>query len=347
MATTHVGWENRIAMVFERPLGTTDSTGFLWVSSDADSMGLGAEATRRQVYGNRYLLNPHLQVLKSNPGGDLGATAFWFDTDGTQTNLNRILNSHFQNTYEICPIEEICYVAHFPVSEQPGTLSGWSIARDIGLGLGTSYLWSSCVANKLEVSWAPGRPVELKPSFLALDGQPAGSCPGLIATDTAYQDFLYQAPNIAVTWNGTTIQTAGFKVESDNQMNVKHDPSSLSPVGFTMGRFSANLELKVWVDDDFFSDFVPDYLGSGVSPTDQLGTFQALISGPNNGDGETYTSTIYFYGKIVDMPSGQPNDQGIQTIKVEMTSPDTGTKYTDAGYYIRVRGSSVVWQTPS
>ena len=344
---SHLGWENRTSFFWERPLGTGETTGILWLSAEADSMGLGAEATRRRVYGNRYMLNAHLQVLKSNPGGSLGATELFFDRAGTQTTLNRMLNTHFQNTAAACPVPPLpCWVAHFPVNEQPASLSGFTIARDIGLDFGSAYVWESCVCNELVLDWQPGKAMTIKPTFVALDGQPDTAAPGIVATDVSYQYQLYQAPNIACTWNGSKVETAGFTITSNNGIVVKHDPSSISPVGMTLGNWAAKLQLKVWVDDDFYK-YVPNSLGSSV-PIDTTGTFEAVITGPTvsdeSGSSFTYMGTVHFHGKVVDMPNAQPTKDGIQIINVEMTSPETGGSYDDAGYFIKIDSSSFPWQ---
>lgn len=345
---SHAAWENQYSLFWENPLGTKEATGWLWLTSKPDTLSLGAEATKRDVYGNRYLLNSHLQVLKSTPSGALGETQMWFESSGTQTKLNRVLNSHFQNVTETCPVPPLpCYVAHWPVSEQPSTLRGFTVARDIGLGLGSAYVWSSCVADKLRVDWAPGKAVTVMPTFAALDGQPNTAPGGIVATDSSYQYQLYQAPNIECLWNGTRFQTAGFTINSSNGVQIKHGNDSLSPVGMTLGRFNATLSLKTWIDDDFMSRFVPDYLGSGIS-TELTGTFMAIVTGPTITTGteiEQFTGTIYFHGKIVDIPSANPTTDSLQTINMEMTSPESGSAWTDAGYYIKIDSRYYDWQS--
>ena len=348
MATTHLGWENRLGFFWERPLGTGETTGVQWISDVADTMSLGAEATRRKVYGNRYMFNQHLQVLKSNPAGFPGAMALWFERLGKQKFLNRILNTHFQNQYSACPVPPLpCFVAHFPVDEQPSTVSGFTIARDIGSGWNHSYLWESCVANQLELAWSPGKPITVNPTFISLNGQPDEAAPGTVSTDLLYQFMLHQAPNITCTWNSNPLSIAGFKITSNNGIIVKHDPSSITPVGLAFGNFVASLEFQTWVDDDFQTRFVPDYLGSGISP-ELTGEFEAVVLGPTidfgSGDLRTFYATIHFQGKIVDIPNSQPKADGIQTVKVEMTSPGTGSLYTDAGYYIKLDSMYEDWQ---
>ena len=347
MATTHLGWENRLAFFWENPLGTVEAIGKTWISDAADTMSLGAEATRRKVYGNRYMVNTHLQVLKSSPAGSPGAIAMWFEKLGKQTFLNRILNSHFQNTYDACPLPPLpCFVAHFPVDEQPSELTGFSIARDIGLGWANSFLWENCVANQLEISWGVGKPILCNPTFISLNGQPDEAAPGLVASDTAYQPMLYQAPNIVCTWGGTHVSVASFKITSNNGIMVKHDPSSITPVGMSLGNFTASLEFQTWVDDDFQTRFVPNYLGTGISP-ELTGVFEAVVRGPTieiGGVMKVFYATLHFHGKIVDVPNAQPKADGLQTVKVEMTSPGTGDTYEDAGYYIKLDSAYENWQ---
>ncbi|MCK4520999.1 MAG: hypothetical protein KAU20_00365, partial [Nanoarchaeota archaeon] len=149
------------------------------------------------------------------------------------------------------------------------------------------------------------------------------------------------------SWNGTKLNTAGFSIESDNGMKVKHSVDSLSPVGMTMGRFKAVLTLKTWIDDDFVSRFVPDYLGSGVS-VDTTGTFEAVISGNTVTTGteiELFTGTIHLQGKIVEIPNANPKKDGIQQVKLELTSPEAGSAWDEAGYYIKIDSRYHDWQS--
>lgn len=340
-------WESSLAMFWEYPLGTVDTEGFLWLGDSPDSMSLGAEPTYRKVYGDRYYRKEHLKVNKSSPGGEIGATSFWWSSDGTQIKMNRILNSHFQNTTEVCPIHEPCFVAHYPIGTTEDELGGFTIARDIGDGYASSYVWSSAVCNKLTVSWAVGKTLSIKPEFVCLDGQPKSDPGGIISTDVSYQRELVHAPDMSFYWNGTEFHPTGFRVESKNNINLKHAPTSKSPVGMTLGDFDAVLSIDMWVDSTYSSKFVPGYLGSIGSPgTDYMGTFQCIFVGPIHGEGEQFYGTIQFYGKIVQMPDTQIKESGIQNIKVQLCATDgTAGDYTDAGYFIKYSSFYTDWRT--
>lgn len=351
----HAGWEHSTDLFWEYPLGSMGTSGFRWISDQPDSLNINAEAHSRVVIGNRFLRDSHLRILKTTPGGELGATPFWFTPfDVHPYEMNRLLNSHFQNQEQACGIPPFpCYTRHYPVSEQSGTLGGFTVRRDIGLGVDKAYLYTSGVMEKLTVEWKVGQPVTMKPDFRFLTGMPNQELSGAVAaTDTSYQRYYYQAPAIDVLWDGTRIQPAGFKIVSTNSYNIRHAPNSKSPVGFVLGRFNAELEMDVWIDDDFYSRFVPvDSIGTGVTPVDTTGTFQCTVSGPigTMGGGvapSQFNTIFYFTGKIINVPGANQNMGNVPTQKVKMIMTATGTTYDTSGYYIEIEGEEHNWQTP-
>jgi len=347
------GWQNSINLAWERPLGTLGTSGFRWCSDQPDSLSVGAVPYARSVLGNRFHRQEDLRILKVQPQGALGATPFWFDADNWQKTLNRLLNSHFQNAESSCPTPpEPGWDYHFPYSGQPGTLGGFTIARDIGLGLGRAYVFEKCIMNKLVVDWKVGQPVMLTPTFYSQNVTPNSSVSGVVfASDTSYQRHYYQAPGISCSWNGTRFHPASFKITSSNNIQTQFGPSSKQPIGFTLGVFEATLEMDVWVDENFYSRFVYiDGLGTSVTPVSTLGTFMVRIQGPEFNEyggsfGTVFAQTdIYFTGKIVDVPSCNPNMGNEATQKVKMIMTATGTTPAKSGYYIKTYGIPDPWQ---
>lgn len=351
----HAGWEHTTDLFWEFPLGTMGTSGFRWISDQPDSLNINAEGHARQVIGNRFLKDSHLRILKTAPGGALGATPFWFTPfDVNPVALNRLLNSHFQNQAQACGIPPApCYTRHFPTSQQTGTLGGFTVSRDIGLGASKAYVYTSGVMEKMVVEWKVGQPMTMVPEFRFLTGLPNSSVRGAVAaSDTSYQRFYFQAPAIDIEWNGTPVQPAGFKITSSNSFNARYAPTSKSPVGFVLGRFNAELEMDVWIEDNFYSRYVPvDNIGTGVTPTDTTGTFQCTVSGPvgtmGGGGALTQFNTIfYFTGKIINVPGANQNMGNPPTQKVKMMMTATGTAYNTSGYYIEVQAEEHNWQTP-
>lgn len=346
MPTTYSNVWNSVSVLWERPLGTVELTGgYLWLSGSPDSMDLGVKTLHRNVYGNRYAKETQLKVVSSDPNGALGKTPLWFKRDGIHSRLNRILNTHFQNFHAASPIPPApCYTAHYPTDDVPTTVSGFTIIRDMGFGLGTANVWSSCVANELEVSWKVGEPVMVKPTFLCLNGQPHTTVVGAVVSDDVdYQEVYAQAPDITCSWNGTTFQPASFNIKSTNNINIKHSHESKIPVGMTFGKFNAELTLDVWVDENYNSWFIPNYLGAS-SPMGVTGTFHVRMTGIDLG-GKTYNIYINYIGKLVNMASSKPSKTGLQTIKATLYDLETSVgDYTDAGYWIKVDGVNVAWQ---
>lgn len=348
----HSGWESALDLFWEFPLGTVGTTSFRYLSDQPDSLSIGAEAHARRVIGNRFLRKEHLRILKTTPGGALGPTPFWFAKNNQQTDLNRLLNSHFQNESQECGIPPLpCWSRHFPVSTQPDNLGGFTIRRNIGLGESSAYVWTSAITNKLVVDWKVGMPVMLTPEMKTLWALPNEAVTGTTNDNTAYQSYFYQAPAIGCTWNGTAFYPAGFKITSDNAVNTQWGGASKQPIGFTLGQFQASLELDVWIDDNFYSWFVPkENIGTWITPTDTLGTFVCTVQGPIAMYGSALTqfnSIFSFMGKIVDVPGGNPNMGNQSTHKVKMEMVATGTTYDTCGYYIELQEESHNWKTPT
>jgi hypothetical protein len=170
------------------------------------------------------------------------------------------------------------------------------------------------------------------------------------ASDSSYQRYYYQAPALDCEWNGTRFFPAGFRIVSKNNVASQWGPNSKHPIGYTLGVFEAEMELDVWIDDDFYTRFVPkDNIGTGATPTDTLGTFTCTVTGPIDEYAGTLTqfNTIFsFMGKIVDVPSGAPNLSAAATQKVKLRMTATGTTYDTCGYYIELQEESHDWQTP-
>jgi hypothetical protein len=350
----HAGWESAVDLFWEYPLGTMGTTGFRYLSDQPDTLTIGAEAHERKVIGNRFIRKEHLRILRTNPGGALGPTPFWFSADNKQTSLNRILNSHFQNTVQACGIPPLpCYSRHYPVSTQPTNMGGFTIRRDIGLGVGSAYVWRSAIMSELAVDWRVGQPVTLTPTFATLEALPNDSVSGAVAaTDPSYQRYYYMAPALDCEWNGTRFYPAGWRITSRNNVKSQWGPNSKHPIGYTLGVFEADLELDVWIDDDFYTRFVPkDNIGTSVTPTDTTGTFQCTVSGPigtmeGGIEPSQFDTIFYFTGKIIDMPGANPNMSESPTQKVKMRMTATGTTYDTCGYYIECQENNNDWQTP-
>lgn len=348
----HAGWEASVDLFWEYPLGSMGTSGFRYLSDQPDTMTIGAEAHERKVIGNRFLRKEHLRILRTNPGGALGPTPFWFSADNKQTNLNRLMNSHFQNTVMACGIPPApCWSRHYPVSTQPTNMGGFTIRRDIGLGGGSAYVWRSAIMSELAVAWSVGQPITLTPTFVTMQALPNDSVSGAVAaSDSSYQRYYYQAPAIACEWNGTRFNPAGFRITSRNNVKSQWSGASKHPIGYSLGVFEAELELDVWIDDTFYSRFVPvDNIGTGVTPTDTLGTFTCTVTGPLDMYGSTLTqfnSIFSFTGKIIEVPSGAPNLSDSPTQKVKMRMTATGVTYNTCGYYIELQEESHNWKTP-
>jgi len=348
----HAGWESAVDLFWEYPLGSMGTSGFRYLSETPDSLTIGAEAHERRVIGNRFIRKEHLRILRTVPGGALGPTPFWFSADNKQTNLDRLMNSHFQNTVQACGIPPApCWSRHYPVSTQPTNLGGFTIRRDIGLGAGSSYVWRSAIMSELSVDWKVGQPITLTPTFTTMQALPNDEVSGAVAaSDSSYQRYYYQAPALECLWNGTRFFPAGFRIVSKNNVASQRGPNSKHPIGYTLGVFEAELELDVWIDDDFYTRFVPkDNIGTGATPTDTLGTFTCTVTGPIDEYAGTLTqfNTIFsFMGKIVDVPSGAPNLSAAATQKVKLRMTATGTTYDTCGYYVELQEQSHDWQTP-
>lgn len=352
--SVHSGWENAIDLFWEYPLGNIGSTvqGFRYLSDVPDSLTIGAESHSRKVIGNRFMRKEHLRILKTTPGGSLGPTPMWFSATNRQTNLNRLLNSHFQNQKQACGIPPApCWSRHFPVSTQPTNLGGFTIRRNIGLGATNSYVWTSAITDKLTIDWRVGMPVMLTPEMRTLWAMPGEAVSITANADSAYQRYYYQAPALNCLWNGTAFNPAGWRITSQNNIITQWGPSSKQPIGFNLGQFQASLELDVWIDDNFLSWFVPKAnIGTSSTPADTLGTFYCKVEGPFDDYAGTLTqfNTIFeFIGKIVDIPGANPNMGNQPTHKVKAEMVASGTTYNTCGYYIEIQEESHNWQNPS
>ena len=345
----HAGWENTLDIFWEFPLGTMGTSGFRYLSDVADSLSIGAQAHGRRVVGNRFFRKEHLRILSTAPGGGMGPTPFWFDSGGNHKNVNRLLNSHFQNTSSGSSV--LNFVRHFPVSAQPANLGGFTIRRNIGLGNDKAYVWRSAIADQLTIEWKAGQPITMTPTMLTMEALPGDEVEGATAdTSSAYQNYYYMAPALQCTWNGTEFFPAGWKITSKNNTQTKYGPNSKAPTGFAMGVFEADFEMDVWIEDDFIQRYVPaDNLGTSPTPTDLLGTFVCKVQGPMNESGlgeDPYYTTFNFIGKIIEVNSGNPNLGNPSTQKIKMKMVASGTTYNTCGYYIEVDGELNLWQTP-
>lgn len=336
------GWESKIQLVWNYPLGTPNFSGTsanitAWLSENPDSLSIGAEPHERRVYGYRYYDNSHLKLLKATPAGALGAVPMWFGTDNNQIKLNRILNAHFQNGTFVTLGTTNAYF--YPQPSQPGTWCGFDVFQAWGDGTDL-YRFKSGVIDEMKFEWAPGKAMQMTPTFKFLNVNPKASSTGIITFSTDY-DYMYQfmaPPNITTSWNGTAFDVAGFRITSQNNITPVFATTSKQPVGFVMGEYNAVAEIDVWMSDDFINKYVGDYLGTSISLADVTGTFLVKATGPVAGESNVHCM-IQMIGKIIEIPSISPKsrNESIVTYKLTMTGVGTGA---DSPFYVFTEGAA-------
>lgn len=319
MSKSMSGWQTRIVWGPETNIGTAVAPSVLWNSTEADTLARGVEnIDQRAVFtGAR---GPVTQQLRNGiyaPMGDLGAAPIYLD--GSSTNFLKLSQCFFQNsargTIDAGGVYSYTFT-QLTAAPDLDALNGLTILRDIGLGSGQCPRFVGAVMSACEWSWDFGGAILVKPTIMAMSATMDGTAPGAIAPPTA--GFL-QAPNIAVTFNGTPIYPVGWSFKLDNGMVGVPGPSTEGFRGFSYGDASGVITLKTWRDEDFYAHFITPYSAETIGTLVITATVDTSY-GSFAASGGPYTAIWTGYVRAAEEPSmALTRGEMVDTITLEAT----------------------------
>jgi len=237
----------------------------LWPSQEKDGLELGEEPISHMPFtGARSQYSASMRLGVQNPAGALGAAPMYMS--GSSLDLLQFAVAHFQTSTRGTVDDGASPLYSFTFSgiqAQPAdsALRTLTVGRDTGLGEGKSYVFAGNIIDELDFSWARGEAIMWTPSLQAMSAGTTGTVEG---TATPPTGRYLQAPNIAVTWNGTTIYPEAFSLKFTNGASPLTGPSHRGRRGFAMGNYGVNVELKTWRDDSFYTHFVTPFGGETI-----------------------------------------------------------------------------------
>jgi len=254
------GWQSRIVWGPETNIGTAVTPTVLWLSNESDSLSFGeAPIDLTEAFtAARGAVSTQLRTGVYAPEGDLGAAPIYLN--GSSTDFLTLSYAFFQKYARGTEnAENTIYTYTFSQATDQldeGSIKAITILKDTGMGSGKCPRMDGAVINSMVYSWDFGGAILQTPSIMALSAIDNGTAPAAISAPTA--GFL-QAPNIAITFNGTTIHPVGWKLTLNNNIDGVPSPSNEAWRTFSFGQATGEVELKMWRDEDFYGRFVATY----------------------------------------------------------------------------------------
>ncbi len=332
MSTTHSGWETRILWALETNPGTAVDPTHLWPSQEKDSLELGEEPISHLPFtGKRSQYSASMRLGVQNPGGALGAAPLYMD--GSSLDLLQFAVAHFQTSTRgtvdggASPLYSFTFNG---VQAQPAdsALKTLTIGRTTGLGDGKDYVYSGGLIDELSFSWARGEAISWTPSILGMDAGTTGTVDGTATPPTGR--FL-QAPNIAVTWNGTAIYPEAFTLKFANGAVPLTGPSHRGRRSFAMGNYTIEAELTTWRDDSFYTHFIAPFGAETIGTLVVTATVDTSYG--SFACGSAYKAIWTIYARCPEAPNLPENTKELlETINLSGVQDATSTFVVHSEY---------------
>lgn len=258
------GWQSALYLAYEYNLGNpgTSPTYSLWPSDEPDALTLGeTPIVRRPIYGHALDRAGLFVRATQAPGGAIGAIPMGFKDDGYHWPLLYLMRNHFQHSLKSTDALGITQNFYAQDTAQPTRWSGYSMVRDWNVTQLTSF--TGGVIDTLVISWAQAKPcVMLKPTLKFLSGASGVQPVSIQSSPPVFRPVV--SGNIGVYLAGTAIHPAGFTITSKRNIIDQVSPSTAGRQGFALGNYQCDIQLQMWIDDDFFSRFQDTFATGAV-----------------------------------------------------------------------------------
>lgn len=312
------GYQTRIVWGLETSIGTEVTPDVLWLSNESDSLVFGDVPIdfTEAFTGARGAKSAQLRAGNYGPTGELGEAPVYLD--GSSTDFLEFCTVMFQNsargTYNA---GSAIYTFTFTQSTSQidsASIRSMTVLKDTGMGAGKNPVFAGAVIDSCTWSWDFGGAIMQKPTLYGLSGREDGTAPSDINSPS--QGFM-QAPNIAVTFNGSAIYPVGWAITLNNNIAPVPGPSTDAYRTYSYGQATGEVELKVWRDDSsFFSDFVSSYNDETVGTlviTASVDTSYGSFS-----DGSAYRAIWTVYVRTPERPEmAMTRGEMVDTIKLQ------------------------------
>ena len=297
MSKAMSGWQARVVYSPETNIGTAVTPAILWLSTESDSLGFGeAPIDMMEAFtGARGAVSSQLRTGVLAPGGDLGAAPIYIDGSATDF-LNfsyRFFQKYVRGTIDAGGVYSYTFS---PTDAQidEASIKALTVLKDTGMGSGKCPLFGGAIVSAMKYSWDFGGAIMQTPTLMALSAVDNGTAPSDIAPPTA--GFL-QAPNMSVTFNGTTIHPVGWSITLDSNVDGVPGPSTNAYRTFSFGQATGEVELKVWRDEEFYAHFVAPYDAMSIGTLVITATVDDSYGTHANGSAYTAIWTAYTRAK--------------------------------------------------
>ena len=256
MSKTISGFLTGIVWGTEGTQGTVAATSpYLWNSEESDGLTFGEEPLDlRPMDGGRGQSKSSFRVAQNLPGGALGAIPMHFGTDATEALL--LLQAHYQSFTEAGTAAPYTYTfTPILTAIEDGSFSTLSFSKEVGEA-DQAHQYLGCIVDELEMSWETNGAIMFNPTVKAMSSSNDATMPLFPAVPT---DGFMQAPNIAVSWRGTTVYPSAWSITSKNSSPDKQSGSARGRQAHAVGDFECEITIDVWRNDGVDTLFVSPF----------------------------------------------------------------------------------------
>ncbi|MCK4522180.1 MAG: hypothetical protein KAU20_06405 [Nanoarchaeota archaeon] len=315
MSKTINGFETAVVWGTEATQGTPAvAFPFLWNGAESDSLTPGeTPIDERPFTGNRGQNSVSFRAGQNLPGGGLGKATLPFGTDAVA--VIRMLQAHFQNVVETGVAAPYTYTAS-PIGSaiEDGSFHTISLVKNTGVE-DKCHGFYGCVIPDLEIGWEGAGGIFANPSGVkAMSFSPEVTMPSIPAPSA---DGYIQAPNIAVSWNGTEIQPAKWSYLGKDLAGDKISGSATGRWGHSVGDYEAMITLDVWRSGDSDTRWVSPFYANTLGTLSIVGTMDLSYGSVAAATPVTFTLTAYcMVEKPLDLPTGEGDLTDAVSLKV-------------------------------
>jgi hypothetical protein len=169
------------------------------------------------------------------------------------------------------------------------------------------------VIDTLVISWAQAKPcVMLKPTLKFLSGASGVQPVSIQSSPSVFRPVV--SGNIGVYLAGTAIHPAGFTITSKRNIIDQVSPSTAGRQGFALGNYQCDIQLQMWIDDDFFSRFQDTFATGAVQKLEFFFDAPPTPTGYHNCTITTFVTPQNF------APMNLKKGAGIETVNLSCVS---------------------------